>query len=262
MENAKTTSVMYYNAMYGIDGSNLPAFLKSHYYHFVGRHPEMDPMCDVTRILDVVDSTRADVLALSELFGRDQRKEVIGGLGEMGYRDFSVGRGHGFKGKPGDNVEMLLATRGDSSQIEVPEIQAPSKMGHGGGITCSHIESLNCDVIATQMAFPGNRETFDAQVDAIVGLLKRGVEDTSRRVILLGDFNVTPEEVQSQFPELIEGLDLLSPNEVTCSTVPLIRRLFGKCLDHVYGRGFNVLDARTIKGASDHKAVFVELEAV
>ncbi|MBL4694406.1 endonuclease/exonuclease/phosphatase family protein [Candidatus Gracilibacteria bacterium] len=262
MKKPDSLKIGYYNTVYCTEAQSLSGWARTHWHHIRGKHQELPPIADTERAMEFVNSEDFDLIVLSEILGEKQRSELQAKLSQRSYSHTQVGHGHGLTGLPGQDVEMLLASKHRLEAIELPQIETPAAMGHGGGLIYSHLPDFNCDVVAAHLALPKNAKSFEAQVTALVETMAKRIGKECERVILIGDFNVTPEQLQAISPELIEGLELLSPNVPTCNTVKFLSLFYSKCIDHIWGRGFRVLNSNTYLGQSDHKGIIVELEAV
>ncbi len=259
MNKPDSLKIGYYNTVYCTDGQTPWGFAKTHINHATGNHKKLPKIADTERAMAFVDSSCFDVVVLSEILGEQQRTELQTKLEERGYNHSHVGHGHGLSGLPGQDVEILIATKQPSEAINLPEIVTPQRMGHGGGLIYTHFPSSNCDIIAAHLALQKNAESFEAQVTALVDKMAERIGKQCERIILIGDLNVTPEELSLRSPELIKGLKLFSPNEATCSTIWPLRLFYNKCIDQIWGKGFKVINSSTYQGQSDHKGVMVEL---
>ncbi|MBN2086836.1 hypothetical protein JW758_00665 [Candidatus Peregrinibacteria bacterium] len=263
-KNNKTIEVAYLNTVYCTDGKSLAGFLRTHYHHVVGRRDDRIARFANPQIaLDFVEDTgKPDIVALSEILGKKQRNELMGGLKELGYPNAHYGKGQKLSGKEGyDEMydEIVIASMHEIERLKLPKITQTNtgQHGNGGGIAAIRLPEFDLDVISAHLPVPNREKSYAEQI----GIVNRMKESAGSRFLAIGDYNFTPEVVSKNHPEFVEGLELLSSNEPTCSTVVPIRQLIcDKCFDQAWGRGLEQVSAKAVMAQSDHKGIVVELK--
>jgi exonuclease III len=235
-------------------------FLKPHKDHYLNKHERLEKYADVGKTMAVVKRKDPSIVLLMEVLEGKQIEDLTNRLRLQGYKSIYVGKGHDY-GNAGGGVRLILATKEGSKALSDFVFDLPKKPGNGGGMVAIRIEVLDCLVIGVHWP----RKGFDlAKKKYLEALMKVVHENKCKKIILMGDFNVTPSTLQESYPSLFSGsfsgLSLLSPNQPTCSNTFLIKKFYSKCIDVIYGKGLKVVVKKLVDTFSDHKAIYVELE--
>ena len=248
--------IQYYNSVYNTEANRLPGFLRTHRDHLRGHQEIISRYADVRHSLELVQGQgNPEVVALAEILGRDQREQLIGGLKDMGYQYAHYGQGAALRGLPGNHDEIVIATKDLALQaMELPALDLPSHQhGHGGGLVGVKLPDIQAEVFAGHLPLPSRRESYARHVEVLEQALHR--QNQARRALLMGDFNLTPQELADQHPDLLKGMDRASPDVPTCTTVWPINWFYDKCLDHIHVRGFTPVRGEAMLWRSDHRAI-------
>ncbi|HBB03264.1 MAG: hypothetical protein US89_C0006G0073 [Candidatus Peregrinibacteria bacterium GW2011_GWF2_38_29] len=252
----KKLSVLVFNTCYSTNAKNLVGFLRTHADHYLNRHDKIEKYADLDRTLDVVKNKQPEILLLMEVLGGTQTDYLADKLRKNGYKSVHVGKGHGY-GNAGKNVQLILATKQENETQDNIEFDVPKRPGNGGGMVSTVIKPLDCLVIGVHWP----RKGLDTAKRKYLEVLKKIIrKNKCKRVILMGDLNMTPEKWRKNYSDLLPGFSLLSADSPTCSATFLFRNFYSKCLDLIYGKGFTTNKKEIIETYSDHKAVYVELE--
>jgi exonuclease III len=207
----------------------------------------------------VVKRKDPSVVLLMEVLEGKQTKKLTSQLRLQGYKSIYVGKGHGY-GRADEGVRLILATKQKSTTFGNFEFDLPRSPGNGGGIAAVRIDSLDCLVVGVHWPRKGFEKANCKYFEALHAIIRK---NKCKKVLLIGDLNMTPEEIKENYPDLFvdsfSRLSLLSPNSPTCSNTFLINWFYSKCLDLVYGKGFKVVGRELVDTFSDHKAVYVEV---
>lgn len=250
-----------YNQLGGCNGKSLSEFLKVHVLHELKQYRQFEKYSDIGRTIQTVSQANADVLGISEVFGKRQMEKLQEALGAIGYVDFHVGQGHGLSGSS-EYVETLLATKAPSTQVFTPEFDVPAQLGFGGGVVGAYVKMLDLYVIQAHLPLSGGktRAELDRQMRVIMDEIHRIKETRNNpKIVLMGDFNMTFPALVKDFPGLSK-CEKLSSDEPTCSMTNILRIVYRKNIDHILGFGVSPLDAGIIEGASDHALVWADVE--
>lgn len=250
-----------YNQLGGCNGKSLSEFLKVHALHELKQYQQFEKYTDIRRTIRTVQQANADVLGISEVFGKKQREKLQEALSEIGYVDFHVGQGHGLNGSS-EYVETLLATKVPSTQMFTPAFDVPARLGFGGGVVGAYIKMLNLYVIQAHLPLQGGKTGVELsrQMHAIMDEIHR-IQETKNnpKIVLMGDFNMPFPAIVKDFPELAK-CEKLSSDEPTCSMTDMLRIVYRKNIDHILGFGVSSRQAGIIEGSSDHALVWAEVE--
>ncbi len=275
-------SFAYNNGMYLTDGSKLGGFgsnrllrgifggnggfLQTHIDHLRGRDDLIENYADPEVAMQFVDGADADVVFLSEILGKLQREKIIAALKERGYKTTYFGKGSPLSGKRGYDLyydEIVMGVKGGFASEEIELLGISKKQmgehGHGGGLVGARFPGLDCDIFGAHFPLPSKSRL--ASYREYVQALRTAISNSrSRFKIVIGDTNFSPHELRQRHPELVEGLNLLTPEEPTCNTLWPINLFYSKALDHAWGNaGVRAIDTRIVPARSDHDGIYAEV---
>lgn len=251
-----TLKILYFNHCFGTNAQQLLPFLTCHYWHFKGDHKKVRRISNIETTISLVQNNNPDIVVLSEISGSVQRKSMINRLQEIGFSSCHYGQGHEIKENTKEFVEIIIASKSHHIPLHIERVSVPPKRAFGGGMVAIAIPSLDCAISAVHLARLSREATkraFRKQLDVLRDFVRHN--KTSKRLLLLGDFNCPLEKL----PSWIHALSRYSPDETTCSTTNAVKWLYHKNIDHILGRGFRLVSNGTIVGNSDHKAVYAVL---
>ncbi len=234
--------------MFGLDGRSLFSNVIGHYYLHYQKHPEkVFSRANLNHTFGIIGKSKADIIGLCEIY-EGQENEIIKGLKKQGYNYFYFGKGHRFRHNDRHVVE-LIASKIEGEQLEYKMWPVENRLGGGGGFVVSKFSGLN--VFHVHLGLPV-RNFFEDQISymqEILGKLKG-------KTVLTGDFNCTYEKIRDFFPDF----ELATGRIKTCSQTPGLNWFYNKDVDHILVRGFEVENAGTLEGRSDHKLVYADLK--
>ena len=138
------------------------------------------------------------------------------------------------------------------------EFDVPKRPGNGGGMVSTVIKPLDCLVIGVHWP----RKGLDTAKRKYLEVLKKIIrKNKCKRVILMGDLNMTPEKWRKNYSDLLPGFSLLSADSPTCSATFLFRNFYSKCLDLIYGKGFTTNKKEIITEKEGYTFEPITLEA-
>jgi endonuclease/exonuclease/phosphatase family metal-dependent hydrolase len=258
--------IAYYNQMYAGDGQTALGVVRDHIQHWQSKYEGIEARADLNRTIEAVRRASADVLVISEVLGKEQRGELIQALEVEGYTHFHTGTGHPLNDAHGF-VEMLVATRMESTKTFAPDLKLPAQMGYGGGMVGVEISGDNLHILSVHLPLPkgwpfGNLKEFHRQLDIVIEEIERIQRaHLGAGLVLMGDFNYTYEKLL-QLSTKLTVFEKLSVDEPTCSMTPLIKLIESECVDLIMGLGVVAQDKGLIQGASDHALIWVDVDGL
>lgn len=262
MKPQDSLTVMSGSSGFGTDISKIPMFAKTHLYHLMGRQDLINPGIEAE--IKLIKEKNPNIAVITEILGSEHRERLRKALYELGYKYMEHGNGQEFAGLPGNECDQtVIITRDQINKIELPKLKLPKKPhGHGGGMVYTHMPEQKCDIIGAHIALPTRKESFNEQMNLLIKTIRGRIENGIKKILLIGDFNITPEQLGNEFEELTSemGFELLSPNKPTWDVLFGIRHLVReKCWDHIWGTGFESISKETHTWESDHKAVIAKI---
>jgi len=241
--------VAIYNQMFGLNGRSFWGNLIGHW----AVHCQSDPEQVWKRVslratIQTVKKVKADILGLIEIL-EGQEKEVVKGLKKLGYKYFYFGKGHKMK-HSGLHVIELIASKIKGRQLSYKEWPVENHLGGGGGMVVCYFPKLKLNIIHIHLGLP-TKKFFFQQIKHSQKILK----ELKGKIILMGDFNEGYDAIKHHFP----GLKLITGKIKTCSFTPVIRWFCSKDMDHILVRGLKKKDVGVVRGRSDHKLIYVDL---
>lgn len=256
MKKPKKISFFYYNQCFAADAKTFSGFFHCHFWHWLGNSAKIHEKADVKRTINLIRKVNPDILAISEILGETQRKELLPDLKNLGYKSIHTNPGHRLGKNSKEYLEIMIATKDKSVMINIPNHFGEAKLGHGGGMICSYLPDQDSYILVVHLAhpIPRTQKIFDKQIKVIEDLIAKKFSK-SKKFIIAGDFNSSFGNLSKK----ITSLEKYSPDEPTCSTTNGIKLIYNKCIDHILGRGFQATKKELIEGHSDHRGVFIDL---
>lgn len=241
--------IALYNQMFALNGKSPLANLIGHWaVHFQSNEENIWKRTDINRTIDVINKSKADVVGITEIL-EGQEKELAAKLNELGYKYLFFGSGHRTKFRK-LYVKVVLASKIRCEQVEISGFPVKDEMGGGGGIIDCYFPELQLNLINVHLAC-AKKEKFLKQRE----FLRNYLEKKRNKIVLLGDFNSHYQGIK----ELFSNLQLVSEEIKTCSVTPLFKWFSCKDLDHIFVKGLTKESVGELKGYSDHKLIYVDL---
>lgn len=263
-EGALGLRIVYYNHMYGHPGIWPWDNGRAHWFHILKKQYEpVIERADIARTIEDVRRANADIVVFSEVLGWKQRAEMEGALQREGYhQDIHFAQGHLLNPEFG-HVEMLVATRMKTKQIFNPKLKVAQQSGRGGGMIGFEVPSFDMTIFGIHTPLPdnirGDADEFDRQVELVLGEADKVYSgDPSRRIIVMGDWNMRHEKLIEKFPEL-RKYTKISSDDPTCSMTHGFRLFDHRCVDYMLGLNVGFTDHGIMVGHSDHALVWVDV---
>jgi endonuclease/exonuclease/phosphatase (EEP) superfamily protein YafD len=201
---------------------------------------------------ELIKKANADIIGVSEIIC-GQEEELSRLLSLNGYNCF-FGNGHRTKGS-GLFLKVMIASKYPFEKVSNSGLPVLNKMGGGGGFAHIYVPGLDSDILGIHLSNgknPRKKDIYFRQLD----FLKDYISGLDRRVILMGDFNGTFEDVSEYLPEL----NLASNKLETCSLTVPFNFFFNEPIDHIFTKGYTVRKRGTMEGMSDHRMVYVDFK--
>ncbi len=230
--------ILFYNQCFGVSAAELFPNAACHLLYAI-RHPRLiRKLGTIDHTVEMIRRLKPDVAAVSEVL-ESQREALTEALAGLGF-DY-VHHGKGWEIRQGEHLETVLATRDESEQIELPEVDS------GGGIVSAHMPEFDADLVFLHAPNFFQRkywEVLTAQANKI---------RTNKRLVVGGDFNT------ENLPQAIQQLELYTPDVKSFPTNALMRLAIGRKWDKILGTGFKKLRGLRYNWKSDHTVVGCEV---
>jgi endonuclease/exonuclease/phosphatase family metal-dependent hydrolase len=237
--------------MFGMNGRSLISSIRGH----LAVHRQKDPekayrKADLGGTCELIRKANADIIGVSEIIcGQEEELRKI--LSLNGYNCF-FGNGHRTK-KNGLFLKVMVASKYPFEKISNSGFPVLNKMGGGGGFAHIYVPGLDSDILGIHLSNgrnPRKKDIYFKQLD----FLRDYISGLDRRVILMGDFNGTSEDILEYLPEM----NLASNKLETCSLTVPFNLFFNEPIDHIFTKGYTVRRRGTMEGMSDHRMVYVD----
>ena len=242
--------VAIYNQMFGLNGKSFVSNILGHWaVHFQSNPKQIFKRINLERTIEIVKKSNADIIGICEVL-EGQHEQFRKMLNEIGYKWVYFGKGHKLSHHDTHVIE-IIASKFPCKQIDVGNWMVENKLGGGGGLGAIYIPKLKSYVFNVHLAL-STRKYFYDQIKFIAEKIKK----LKGKVILVGDFNLGYEKIKDYFPEL----QLVSDGNKTCSLTPIMKHFFWIDCDHIFVRGWNKKGLGELKGYSDHKLIYADLD--
>lgn len=230
--------ILFYNQCFGVEARDLFPNAACHLLYAL-RHPRLiRKLGTIDHTVEMIRRLKPDVAAISEVL-ESQRRDLTDALAGLGF-DY-VHHGKGWEIAEGEHLETVLATRDESNQIDLPEVD------DGGGIVSANMPDIDADLLFLHAPNFYQRKYWEV-VTAHANKTR-----TNRRLVVGGDFNT------ENIPEVIRQLELYTPDEKTFPTNWLMRLAIRRKWDKILGSGFRKLKGHRFDWKSDHTVVGCEV---
>jgi len=237
-----------YNQMFGLNGRKLSPFLIGHWaVHYQANPEKIWKRANLSKTIDIIDKSKADVIGVVEVL-EGQEEELKNGLREKGYNYFYLGKGHKTKYSH-LRVQELVASKTRGEQKNAPRWPVEHRLGGGGGFV--HVHYSKFHLLLAHLGLSSRKYHLEQ-----IHFLQDYLKNLEGRVIVLGDFNCSYEQIAKHFPKL----KLVTGEVKTCSTTPILKFFYNKDVDHILVKGFKAKKFGTMEGTSDHKLVYADLK--
>lgn len=261
--------VLTYNVLFGMKGNNLFSNIISHLCihgarvllpNFMAKKSAIYLSTKRSKYLDkaicLIKAEKPDIICLNEVLMGLHKKIIEKELRKEGYKIFAWGSSLHHE-SPID-VSTVLISRFKAKETENNITFLPN-LGGGGGCATILIDGLNLLVmgIHTSSLDPAlNKKQMNEVCDYLVKNKKNS------RILLMGDFNKTSEELKYECPILFKKFNFnINQNTPTCPFF-YVPRIKPKRLDQIFflDKEIGFISERLIESLSDHRAIINELK--
>jgi len=242
--------IAIYNQMFGLNGKSFWSNLVGHWaVHYQADPKKVWKRTDISKTIDAVQKSKADIIGIVEVL-EGQEEELKKELKEKGYSNFYLGKGHKTK-YSGLYVQELVASKIKGEQKSASRWPVEHRLGGGGGFVHVYYSKQKFHLLLAHLGLSSRPYHLD-QIHFLQNYIKRLEE----KIIILGDFNLSYQKLKKH----LLGFDLVSEEEKTCSTTPIIKWFYNKDVDHIFVRGFEKEKVGSLEGRSDHKLIWADLK--
>jgi len=241
--------------MYGGNGTNILKYLYTQLWHVL-KHKNVVKNQSIGKTIETIRNINPDVVAVMEVLGKEQRKQLTKAFKKMGFKSVHHTKGHGMHEGVG-NEETVIATKEESKIIGEKDFPVPAKLGFGSGLIQLEIGKLRIIQAHLPQSYLHWKKHFMKQVDFIANEVKQIIDH--QNVIVMGDFNIMHKQLVRLYP-LIKNLNHLS---VLKPTWPRVNWLnwSSHAIDHIYGdKTIKLIGNGTVDTFSDHALIYVDVE--
>ena len=245
--------IAFYNQMFGMNGKSFFSNLLGHWaVHYQSKRERVYSKTNLERTIKIIRKANVDIVGVCEVL-EGQEKELKEDLEKLGYKMVYFGEEHKTK-YSGLMIKVCLASRLKLVKKEIKGFPHLDELGGGGGFLYCYVPELKTEVICLHFAIRQKKELIDKQIKFLFENL-----DKTKKTIILGDFNMPYQELAREFPQLNQ-LVLASNEMKVCSLTPILRWFHYKDDDHIFVSGFKTRKTGCLRGYSDHKLIYAELE--
>ena len=242
--------VAIYNQMFGLDGRSLFSYLRGHWaVHFQSNPNKIWKLARLDKTIEIVKRADADIIGICEILEGQQdklKKELM----KIGYNRIYFGYGHKTKYSNLHVIEAI-ASKFPCKQIDIGRWLVEDRIGGGGGLGAVYIPKLKTTFFNVHLGLP-RMKYFQQQI----GYVSDKIMKTKGKIIVVGDFNLEYNKIKQYFPDL----KLISGRIKTCSLTPITKWFYWKDCDHIFVKGFEKKKLGELRGYSDHKLIYADLE--
>ncbi len=245
-----------YNMMYGMYGKTLFFNALGHLSIHVLRSKILTNFLSRfnKKTVELMANTDADVLVINEVLGSLKEKEIIQEFKKRGY-NFSC---FGSARSPYEPLDMgtLIVSKNKFERLNL-SVVAKDKKGGVGGACAIYFKEKNLTVIGIHF---GLLDKYSSKQIVEIALFIEEQKNLKRKVVLVGDFNMNSEELNS-FSDF-EELGLKNANmKGTTPDIFEIKLFKFEAYDNIFFTDdLKLKKSDTVKGYSDHRLVWADLE--